>query len=134
MTNSPVPAKDGPSSIAKTTRELPQPLFACSHCPACGFNNFPPSDVCPQCWSRNLQVKELSRTGVLYSFSSQLLEGEKHFVGYVDLPEGVRVFGRLTGNEPQQPSCGIPVRFSSVQPASGRPSFVFALPTGKQED
>src|SRR5687768_15969600 len=88
----------------------PQTLFSCSHGTSCGYNNFPSSDVCLRCWSQDVQVMKLSPTGVLYSFSSMRIEDARHFVGYIDLPEDVRVFGRLTGSELQNPVCGMPVK------------------------
>ncbi|MGJ7602738.1 Zn-ribbon domain-containing OB-fold protein [Variovorax sp. LT1R20] len=124
MTTSSISTKDAPS--AKTVGEPPPPPFACSHCLACGYNNFPASEICPQCWSRNIQLTELSGNGVLYSFSSQVFAGEKHFVGYVDLPEQVRVFGRLTSSEQQRPSCGTRVTLTAIQPPGSGPCFAFA--------
>lgn len=123
MTNSTM-SKD--AADAKTAVDVPAPPYACSHCLACGYNNFPVSEICPQCWSRNIQLTELSPHGVLYSFSSQIFGGEKHVVGYVDLPEGVRVFGRLTSSEQQGPSCGTRVTLKAVQPPGSGPCFVFA--------
>lgn len=104
----------------------PQTLFACSHCTSCGYNNFPSSDVCPRCWSKDVQVMKLSPTGVLYSFSSMRIEDARQFVGYIDLPEDVRVFGRLTGSDLQNPVCGMPVKLAAVQPPGSGPCFVFA--------
>lgn len=98
--------------------------YACSHCKDCGFNNFPPTAVCPNCMSLAVDEQPLSREGVLYSFSSIQLDGGKAFVGYIDLPEAVRVFARLdTGAQP--PMCDIKLAFKSSQVAGNGPQFIF---------
>jgi uncharacterized OB-fold protein len=110
--------------------ELQPPAFACSHCPDCGYNNFPPADVCPKCWSEHTQLQALSSEGVLYSFSTIGGADAAQFVGYVDLPENVRVFGLL--NTAERPECGMPVRLSAVRAPGSGPSFVFDV-LAKQE-
>jgi uncharacterized protein len=71
-----------------------------SRCAHCGGIAFPPHRLCPACGAESGQDKVLlSATGTLYSFS-EIHIAPKGFatpyaVGYVDLPEGVRLFGQI---------------------------------------
>lgn len=103
-----------------------EPVYEGSHCTACGFTNFPTSELCPSCLAQPVEVRELSRTGQLYSFSSLRTNEGVQFVGYIDLPEKVRVFGRIdSASSDERPVCGMPVRLQVVQKAEAAPSFVF---------
>ena len=70
-----------------------------SECANCGKRNFPPLRYCPNCHAENPEKKEMSRTGTLYSFSrvhiKHKLYPAPYVVGYVDFPEGLRVFGQV---------------------------------------
>ena len=119
----PTPPK---ASVARADVGAPQPpAYACSHCQACGFNNFPPADVCPKCWSEKAEQRDLSAQGVLYSYTTIGSADALQYVGYVDLPENVRVFGLL--NTTQAPACGVPVTLSAVRAPGSGPCFVFDL-------
>jgi len=71
-----------------------------SKCARCGGVAFPPHPMCPSCGAeRGQHVVELSGVGTLYTFS-EIHIAPKGFatpyaVGYVDLPEGVRLFGQI---------------------------------------
>ncbi|HLE80780.1 MAG TPA: Zn-ribbon domain-containing OB-fold protein [Dehalococcoidia bacterium] len=72
-------------------------------CPTCGRTYFPKKRVCAQCFVIDrMEEVALSRQGRLYSFT--IIEaGPAGFqvpyaVGYVDLPEGLRVFSPLEGD------------------------------------
>jgi len=71
-----------------------------SKCARCGVVAFPPHPMCPSCGAeRGQHVVELSGVGTLYTFS-EIHIAPKGFatpyaVGYVDLPEGVRLFGQI---------------------------------------
>lgn len=71
-------------------------------CARCGKIFFPRFNACPGCASRAPMANvRLSRTGKLYSYSvihvNTLGFKAPYAVGYVDLPEGPRVFGHLDG-------------------------------------
>lgn len=70
-----------------------------SECADCGKKDFPPLRFCPSCHSEHLEKKEMSRVGTLYSFSrvhiKHKLYPAPYIVGYVDFPEGLRVFGQI---------------------------------------
>jgi uncharacterized protein len=71
-----------------------------SKCGRCGTVAFPPHKLCPACGAESGQAQvELSPVGKLYTFS-EVHVAPKGFptpyaVGYVDLPEGVRLFGQI---------------------------------------
>ena len=73
-----------------------------SKCGHCGTVAFPAHGLCPACGVDNGQARvELSPVGTLYTFS-EIHIAPKGFatpyaVGYVDLPEGVRLFGQIEG-------------------------------------
>lgn len=100
-----------------------------THCPACGYFNFPPSRVCAQCLSLDVLPRPLSRRGVLYSHST-MRRGDRTFhVGYVDLPEQIRVLGVIEGFD-GPPRCDTPVELAQVRPVTEpnpqrEPAFVF---------
>ena len=117
------------ASAAQAETPTPPPAYACAHCTNCGYNNFPQTEICPKCWSTATETLKLSDVGVLYSFSSIASTSGKHFVGYVDLPEDIRVFGLL--NAATRPECGCSVRFSGVRAPAGSPAFVFDVTAGQ---
>jgi uncharacterized OB-fold protein len=73
-----------------------------SRCGRCGGVAFPAHKACPSCGAESGQDEVLlSPTGTLYSFS-EIHVAPKGFatpyaVSYVDLPEGVRLFGQIEG-------------------------------------
>lgn len=82
-------------------------LIGC-RCAACATVVFPAQDGCPRCGVPGMQRIELGRRGTLWTWTSQDFlpkspyagpETEADFrgylVGYVELPEGVRVITRL---------------------------------------
>jgi len=69
-------------------------------CPVCGTRAFPAKDICHECGNeKGLEPTLLSPTGTLYSFTEMhaVLKGfpSPYVVGYVDLEDGVRVFGQI---------------------------------------
>jgi uncharacterized OB-fold protein len=71
-----------------------------SKCAHCGVVAFPPHPLCSACGAEDGQdTVQLSPVGTLYTFS-EIHIAPKGFatpyaVGYVDLPEGVRLFGQI---------------------------------------
>ncbi len=74
-------------------------------CSSCGALNFPRADVCTKCLSEAVGEIELSSEGKLYTFSivHQAPNGWKvpYGLGYVDLPEGIRVLAHLDAPKPE---------------------------------
>jgi uncharacterized OB-fold protein len=71
-----------------------------SRCIRCGNVAFPPHLQCPACGEASgLESAALSCVGTLYTFAEIHVAPEgfavPYAVGYVDLPEGVRLFGQI---------------------------------------
>lgn len=68
-------------------------------CKACAALSFPRAEVCTECLSLEVDGTALSSEGRLYSYSvvHQAPKGWKvpYALGYVDLPEGVRVLAHI---------------------------------------
>lgn len=75
------------------------PSLNASRCKDCGLSVFPPSAVCPDCLSVNQQALRLSSGGKLYSYTQIHVAPPTwvvpYIIGYVDMPEGVRLFGKV---------------------------------------
>ena len=82
------------------------PALLGSRCTVCGKTHFPRADACPYCAAEDPEPVELSRQGTLWAWTAVTApppgyRGEVPYgVGIVELPEGVRVIGRLTENDP----------------------------------
>ena len=68
-------------------------------CDDCGKTSFPVYELCPFCSSDNGEKTQLSKTGRLFSYSITRVPVGPYkppiIAGYIDLPEGVRVFGQI---------------------------------------
>lgn len=84
------------------------PVLLGSRCTGCGAHYFPQALSCrnPACEDKNLEQALLGRTGRLWSWTVQayrppalfqMEEWEPYAIGLVELPEGLRVLGMLTG-------------------------------------
>jgi len=84
--------------------ETPQgKALAGSHCPKCGRVYFPKKRVCVQCFEAgHMEEVALSRRGKLYTYTVAEAGPPGFSVpyafGYIDLPEGVRVFSPIGGD------------------------------------
>src|SRR5712672_93851 len=71
---------------------------ACQHC---GNQTFPRAPVCCVCMSEAIEPMPMPRVGTLYAFSTVHVAAKKWHkpmrIGYVDLPNGARVFPHLQG-------------------------------------
>ena len=68
-------------------------------CTQCGVSYLPTALSCARCGNRTFAPQVLSPRGTLYSYAMVHGSGgvwpDLYAVGYVDFPEGVRVFGQL---------------------------------------
>jgi uncharacterized OB-fold protein len=82
-------------------------------CGECGALSFPKAQVCTECLSLDIQDTALSGEGVLYSYSRVHLAPKgwdlPYVLGYVDLPEGVRVLAHID-DKTSAPMVGVRVR------------------------
>jgi len=73
-----------------------QPALIGSECANCATRVFPPVPLCPECMGENVAPFTLGRRGRLYSYCTVHVAPRgwsvPYIAGYVDLPEGVRVF------------------------------------------
>ena len=74
-----------------------------SRCGACEAHYYPRREVCARCTSENMESVALSTTGTLYTYTV-IHQSTPDFtvpyvLGYVDLPEGVRVLGQVVLDE-----------------------------------
>lgn len=87
-------------------------LIGCA-CRDCSLKAFPPVAVCSDCMSENIDEIELSDTGTLYAYSVVHVAPAgwdvPYIAGYVDLPEGVRVFTHVTNTDPDSLRMDCPV-------------------------
>jgi len=78
-----------------------QPQLIGSRCLDCDVRLSPPVSVCPNCAGETLEIEEQPRTGTLYTFTILRVGPPTLFrpfgIGYVDLPNGVRVLAHLKG-------------------------------------
>lgn len=97
MTNK-IPIKEG-SFI-----ESPEGSFLIANkCTSCKQIFFPKSLSCLDCFSDDMEELRLSRRGKLYSYTIGYMPAS-HFqppyaIGYIDMPEGVRIFSPLNITE-----------------------------------
>jgi uncharacterized OB-fold protein len=109
-----------------------RPTLLGGRCTRCETRMFPRAEVCPSCMGDPVAEEEMPRAGTLYAYSV-LHVGPKRFrrplaVGYVDLPNGVRVFSHLEAHETLATGGEVELDMADVgQEPDGRPirSFVF---------
>jgi benzoylsuccinyl-CoA thiolase BbsA subunit len=77
--------------------------YKCKNCGELWFPKFVPCPN-PDCWSEDMEVVPLSRRGKIYSVTDVYIgqptmkEYMPIAMGYVDLPENIRVFAQLDGD------------------------------------
>lgn len=86
-------------------------------CKSCGQIFFPKVQPCLNCFNQELEDLPLSRQGELYSFTTAYMPAS-HFkppytVGYVNLPEGIRVFAPLKEVEGKSLQVGMPMKLET---------------------
>jgi uncharacterized OB-fold protein len=97
-----------------------RPALLGSRCQQCGVATFPAADSCMACSSQDVRVEELPTRGTLWTWTIQRFmpkspyrsnESAESFtpygVGYLELPGGVRVEGRLSENDPEKLHIGM---------------------------
>ena len=85
-------------------------------CPACDYRQFPPKAICNSCGGEP-EWLEASGEGVINTFTIVRRHGVEPFkslapfaLAMVDLPEGVRLMGNVTGIDPDDVRVGLEVR------------------------
>ncbi len=84
-----------------------------SECAKCGRRFFPPKVRCPECLQSGLSSVALGTKGILYSYTTVHIPSRNfkppYTVGYVELDEGVRVFGQIRTREGESLAIGSPM-------------------------
>lgn len=87
-----------------------------SRCRACGAHFFPIREACSGCLGADLETVRFSTAGTLYTFSvvrqSTPAFPVPYVLGYVDLPEGVRVMAQISGCDPHDVRIGMDVELA----------------------
>jgi uncharacterized protein len=103
-------------------------------CHDCSQRAFPRPRVCPTCHSEGMDDVRLSRTGVVYAFTSVHVApagfDSPYVLAYVDLPEDVRVLGQVQGDLDGLAVGGtVEVGLGLIGERDGRPevSYVFQV-------
>ena len=120
---------------------LDTPRLLGSRWSACGETTFPAQKGCPSCTAQGCNEVELSPRGTLWTYTVQRFPPPPPFagetkdfvpyaVGYVELPEGVRVEARLTESDASRLAIGMEMELA-VEPFSvddeGREVVTFAF-------
>lgn len=90
-----------PAMFTETERG---PVLVGQSCAACGKIAFPRKRVCPVCFGDQLEDRALSTRGILHTYTCTHI-GAPHLpspylLGFVDLPEGIRLLSLLVECEP----------------------------------
>jgi len=98
--------------------------FTTTACADCGHMTFPPKPVCPDCWSENVQWKDLKGFGILRSFTEVAIaplafaKEAPYVLGLVDLDEGIRCMSRIAAlYDDLQVDDPVKVTFRAAEPA-----------------
>jgi uncharacterized OB-fold protein len=96
------------------------PALLAGRCTACGSHLFPRADTCPYCATSDPEPVELTGPTTLWAWTAVTAPppgylGETPYgVGVVEFPEGIRVIGRLTENDPTTLFLGQPMALHIV--------------------
>jgi len=110
----PVPT---PSSFTKPFWEATKRgKLLLQHCPRCRTWQYYPRPVCMKCMSRELEWREASGKGTIYSFTITRLPPEgfedqaPYAIAAVELPEGTRVMAHILNCPAEELRIGMKVR------------------------
>lgn len=95
-----------------------------SRCTGCQHHYFPRALNCrnPACRNKAVVDALIGPSGTLYSYTLQAYQPpalfrmnpwQPYVIGLVDLPQGLRVMGMMTGCKPQEVHIGMPVRLTT---------------------
>lgn len=79
-------------------------------CGGCSRIHYYPRNACPFCHSRDLAWTECKPEGRIYSVTTYRRSEKPVRLAYVEVLEGIRMLGLLTGPDDWQPKIGDPVR------------------------
>ncbi len=95
-------------------------------CARCAEAWFPPSAMCPRCWSREWRRERASGRGTVHSFvvfqrayRPAYRDALPYTVAVIALEEGPRFLSRLAEVVPEKVSVGLPVEVTFADDVSG---------------
>ena len=95
-----------------------RPTLIGSECRDCATRVFPPVALCPECMGEDIAPLALGRSGRLYSYCTVHVAPRgwavPYIAGYVDLPEGVRVFTHVVDAAEEQLSMEMEVELTTA--------------------
>ena len=99
-------------------------------CAQCAHLHHPPGPMCPKCHSSEWTAQAVSGRGVLHSYvivHQPQLPGFTYplAVALVELEEGVRLLGNVTGMDPQQLHIGMPLEAEFIEVEPGYMLYAF---------
>lgn len=104
----------------------PDGRLIASHCRSCGNLSFPSQSACPGCGGPADDLRPLSRTGTLWTWTVQNFRPKEPFglpadepfepygVGYIELPDELRVEARLTTADTRLLRIGMPMELTFI--------------------
>ncbi len=120
-----------------------EPRLVGGECTACGTITFPWESGCPRCGAQPLEQRLLARRGRLWAWTTQEFppptppyagatgpDFEPFGVGYVELPNELRVETRLTERDPERLHVGMEMELAIVPfgtDAAGNKLVTFAF-------
>jgi uncharacterized OB-fold protein len=111
--------------LEPATDDQTGPRLRGARCGQCGRHAYPVPPLCPACRSGDLHEVALSAEGTLYSFTvihvGPAGAEVPYTLGYVDLPEDVRVLARIEGSAADlAPDSSVTLR--AAEPTVGMPT------------
>jgi uncharacterized OB-fold protein len=90
-----------------------------SNCKDCGYYAFPPKKICSSCYSENCEQVEIESTGKIVAATIIRMPpmgfDKPYAVGYVDFPEGFRVFSQIDTLDQEKLKPGSPVEITLIK-------------------
>ncbi|MBI5904062.1 MAG: OB-fold domain-containing protein [Deltaproteobacteria bacterium] len=94
------------------------PALKGGRCRGCGKISFPMKPVCPACFGSEQQEIPLSNKGKLHTFALSHMGPPgmevPYLIGFVDLPEGIKLFSLLTECEPWEEALKVDMEMEMV--------------------
>ena len=86
-------------------------------CSACGSYRFPPSPMCPNCFSMDFKWEKVSGKGEVYTFTivrvavrPEWMSDVPYVLATIKLDEGVRMVSKVVGCKPEDVKIGMKVQ------------------------
>ncbi len=101
-------------------------------CSSCNRFHFYPRTFCPHCGSENIEWKQASGNGTVYTFAVVRQPIERAFaelvpyvIGIIELEEGVRMLSHITSIDPEKVACDmlVTVEFKPYSEKTVLPTF-----------